>query len=243
MRVRNSIYAQTQTKDNYKKDKRITPKQWKVYYYLLGISKFNSQQVEDHRYIYRKDLNISQACRDLGIKSTQTFYNAIEKLQDRKLIRKTEQYYLIYAQNWISVDKNVLTNLVKFAKTREKDIDLLRTFLILKKMDKIADSSAEKSFTLRQICVLLGHGDTNADYYASIRFYLALLCFWGLIELTQHKQYCDGFGAYTVYHLQAVKETDLNADFESDIKGEMNAPLPSTELMNKLKFVIPEMIE
>ena len=34
-----------------------------------------------------------------------------------------------------------------------------------------------------------------------------------------------------------------NSDFVSDIEGEMNAPLPSEELMTKLKFVIPELLE
>jgi len=39
--------------------KKITAKHWKVYYYMLSVSKFNSNKVEDHRYIYKKDFNIS----------------------------------------------------------------------------------------------------------------------------------------------------------------------------------------
>ena len=130
---KNSVYAHTQTKESYSNDKGITAKHWKVYYYLLSVSKFDSQRVEDHRYVYKKDFNISAACRTLGVKSNQTFYNALERLEKHGLVKVKSDYYLLYARNWIDIDKDVLTNLVKYAKTREQDIDLLRTFLILKK--------------------------------------------------------------------------------------------------------------
>jgi len=85
----------------------------------------------------------------LGIKSTQTFYNALKRLEEHRLLRVSDEIYFLYAKNWISVDKNVLGNLVKYSKTREEDIDLLRTFLILKKMEKVAENTDEKNFTLR----------------------------------------------------------------------------------------------
>ena len=241
--MRNSVYAQTQTKENYQADTKITAKQWKIYYYLLSVSKFNAEKVEDHRYVYKRDFNISQTCRELGIKSTQTFYNALKRLEEHRLIKTTDNVYFLYAKNWISIDKNLLTNLVKYSKVREEDIDLLRTFLILKKMNKIAETSEEKNFTLRQMSILLGHGDTTPKYYESIRIYLALLSFWGLIELKQHREYKDGLGNYTIYHLQNINEQATNADFESDIQAEMNAKLPSQEFMDKLKFSFPELVD
>ena len=241
--MKNSVYAQTQTKENYQTDRKITAKQWKIYYYLLSVSKFDADKVEDHRYVYRKDFNITQACRNLGIKSNQTFYNAIQRLEEHRLIRATDTVFFLYAKNWISVDRDLLGNLVKFSKTKEEDIDLLRTFLILKKLDKIAETSKEREITLRQLSILLGHGDTHPQYYQNIRIYLALLCFWGLIKLKQHRQYNESLGtAYTIYHLQKINETALNADFESDIEAEMNAILPSQELMDKLKFSFPEIL-
>ena len=240
---KNLIYAQTQSKDNYISDSKITAKQWKIYYYMLSISKFNAEKVEDHRYIYKKDFNISQACRDLGIKSNQTFYNALKRLSEHNLVKVRNDNYFLYAKNWVAINKDVLQNLVRYSKTKEKDIDLLRVFLILKKLNKVAENYEERSFTLRQICILLGHGDTTEEYYYNVRIYLGLLCLWGLIELKQHKQYNENLGvAYTVFHLQSVKETDLNPDFESDIRAEMTAKLPSEELMNKLKFTFPEVI-
>ena len=241
---KNTIYAQTQTKDNYLQDKKITAKHWKVYYYMLSVSKFNSDKVEDHRYIYKKDFNISQACRDLGIKSNQTFYNALKRLEAHKLVKVKDDNYFLYAQNWIDINKEVLSALIKYARQEEQDIDLLRTFLILKKLNKIAQNSDERSFTLRQLSVLLGHGDTTAEYYKKIRIYLALLSFWNMIELKQHKHYDSNLNtAYTIYHLQMVSENNLSPDFNINIEEEMLAPLPSEELMDKLRFCYPEILE
>lgn len=239
------IYVETQTKETYKQSTtRITAIQWKVYYYMLSVSKFDSQKVASRRYIDKNYFNIAQACRDLSIKSIQTFYNAIKRLEERHLIHNTENYYFLYAKNWIEVDRHILSTLLRYAKQREKDIDLLRVFLILKKMDKIAENSPERDFTLRQLCILLGHGGSTPEYYSNVRIYLALLSFWGLIELKQYKQLNTNFGAgHIIYHLQKIKETDLNSDFESDVEEERNTAILSTRLMDKLKFSCSEILE
>lgn len=237
---KNYVYAHTQTKESYKKDKNITAKQWKVYYYLLSVSKFDSNRVEQHRYVYKNSINISQACRDLGIKSTKTFYNALGKLSEVGLIIVYPDFYKIKAKNWVEIDKTILTSLIKCSKAHDQDIDLLRTFLILKKIDEIAENSQERSFTLRQMSVLLGHGDTTSDVYTKIRFYLAILHFWGLALITAHTETNSSLGHYTVFHLQKISEQNLNPDFQSDIEAEMNAPLPSEEFLDKLRFVFGE---
>lgn len=234
------VYAHTQTKETYKRDKGITAKQWKVYYYLLSVSKFNSNKVEQHRYVYKNSINISQACRDLGIKSTKTFYNALEKLSEVGLIIVCPDFYKIKAKNWVEIDKTILTSLIKCSKTHDQDIDLLRTFLILKKINGIAETPQERSFTLRQMSELLGHGSTHPEVYTKIRFYLAILHFWGLVLITAHTETDPALGHYTVFHLQGITKQNLNPDFQSDIEAEMNAPLPSEEFLDKLRFVFGE---
>ena len=110
-------------------------------------------------------------------------------------------------------------------------------------MDEIAENTEERSFTLRQLLILLGRGDTTSEYYYNIRIYLALLSFWGLIELKQHKQFNENLNcSYTIYHLQKIKETNLNSDFESDIEAEKNAAYTSERMMNKLRFTCPNLI-
>ena len=56
---------------------------------------------------------------------------------------------------------------------------------------------------------------------------MALLVFWGLIELKYHAAYGNDNGKYTIYHIQKVNELPSNPDFEEDINGEMNASIPS----------------
>lgn len=245
---KNSIHVQTQTKENYKSTKKISSKQWKIYYYLLSVSKFDSNRVEEHRYIYRKDFNISKCCRELGIKSNQTFYNALKTLQEYNLVHYNKDYFKLYSTNWIDINQNVLTNLVRYASSenettkRDKHIDLLRTYLILKKLDMIAVNAEERSFTKRQLIILLGHNETDKEQYAQIRIYLALLMYWGLIEIKSHTHYDEAIGKYTVYHLQKVNELPINSDFEDDITGEMKAPLASDKIMNELEMAFPQII-
>ena len=93
---KNYIYAHAETKITSKENKKLTAKHWKIYYYLLSLSKYNVKTVENHRYVYKSSINVSKFCKDLGIKTRQTFYNAINKLKDCRLIRETEGCYLIY---------------------------------------------------------------------------------------------------------------------------------------------------
>ena len=251
---KNSIHVQTETKETYEIDKKITAKQWKIYYYLLSQSKFNKEMIEDHRYIYKKDFNISACCRFLGIKSNKTFYNAIEALSRKHLVIDDGKHFILYAKIWIDINKDVLSNLVKFSVStnknaskveqakKEEDIDLLRTFLIIKKIDKIAVNDSERCFTKRQLILLLGHNDNSSEYYEKIRVYLAALVFWGFIELKYHTAYNNDNGRYTIYHIQKVNELPSNPDFEEDINGEMNATIPSQALMDKLEFCVPEFL-
>lgn len=91
--------------------------------------------------------------------------------------------------------------------------------------------------------MLLGHNDTDNTYYPNIRLYLALLSYWGLIELKLYTTYDEKIGKYTVYHLQDVKEKDLSSDFETDIEAEMKASAMSEELFEKVMFKMPEILE
>ena len=219
--------------------KTITPKQWKVYYYLLSISKFDSQNVEKHRYVYKNALNITQSCKDIGIKSRKTFYNALERLEEYNLIRQTATAYLIYSGDWVEIDRKVLINLLNYSISKEQDIDLLRMFLILKKIFKIADSKEDMSFTQRNLVMLLGHAPTDSTYYNNVRTYLALLSYWGLIEVKLHTEYDEKLGRYIIYHLQNVKEKELSPDFETDIEAEKYASGMSNELFEKVMFKMP----
>lgn len=241
---KNSIYVQTQTKETANRDKNITSKQWKIYYYLLSESKFNSTIIEDHRYVYKKDFNISACCRFLGVKSNQTFYNAIEALNKKGLVKDMGRYYFLYSKTPIDINKNVLNNLISYSTGKEKEskIDLLRTYLILKKMDKLAENQDERRFTKRQLIMLLGHNTTTQSYYEELVIFLALLSFWGLISISYYTAYDEKIGKYTVYYLKETRDIPTNPDFETDIKTEMQAPIMSETMVNKLRFSEGELL-
>ena len=79
---------------NYSK---ITDKYWSVYYYLVSISLWDMASKEDHRYVDKKNINISNVSKMLNI-SRPTFYKAIERLQEYSLIYtlgKEDHYYYI----------------------------------------------------------------------------------------------------------------------------------------------------
>ena len=219
---KDSIYVQTQDRIEPKRDKVITSKQWKIYYYLLSISKFNAEKVENHRYVYKKDLNIAACCRFLGIKGRQTFHNAIKRLSELSLIKEKENYYLLYSRTPIDIKKEVLSNLIEYSTgdNKESNIDLLRTYLILKRIDKLAEGTEDRCFTKRELIVLLGHSTQTTEMYDRVRIYLALLSLWGFIKIKCHTAYDDHLGKYTVYHLQKVNELPENEDYISDIEAE-----------------------
>ena len=111
--MKNYIYAQAQTKENYMRYKKITAKQWQTYYYLLSISFYDSQSVEEHRFIYKKDLNIAQTARFLNI-SRPTVYTALKNLELTGLIKEHERYYTIYAHEWVKIDKIQSDEVLKY---------------------------------------------------------------------------------------------------------------------------------
>lgn len=225
---KNYVYAHTETKKNYKEDKKITSKQWQVYYYLLSISYYNSKSIENHRYVYKKDFSVSAAAKFLGI-SRPTIYTALSNLEKNNLLYddKNDDAYLIYAKNWVKINNKVLKPLLSLSAKESKNVDILRVYLILKKIYELAKSKNDMTFTKKDLIEMLGHGITNACEYDSIRGYLALLSFIKLIEIKSHTEYQDGLGNFVIYHLQSINDEISDGELISNIQAEvMNSRLP-----------------
>ena len=206
--------------------KKITSKHWQVYYYLLSQSFYDSQAIENHRYIYKKDFNVSAAAKFLGI-SRPTIYTAITNLIKIGLLKDTSEAYLIYARNWTKINNETLKSLLGYSKKETKGIDLLRTYLILKKISEVAKFSKDMCFTKRDLVQYLGHNITNADDYNTIRDYIALLSYFNLITLTHHTAYKDGLGSYIIYHIQSINEKIDNIDeFQHTIADMSESAIP-----------------
>lgn len=240
MENKNRVHAQTMTEDNKMYYKKVTSKQWQVYYYLLNISKYDAQRVEDHRYVYKKDLNISQASKFLGI-SRPTIYSAIDKLEQVGLIQSLTSSYSIYAKDYIEINKDTLQKLIKLSQRNPKNIDILRIYLILKKLNLIGRTIEDKSFTKRDLISLLGHSDTTTENYEDVQNHLDLLMCVELIDIKFHSEYQEGLGTFVVYHLQSVKEQSDNPYLDSEIAAEMVGTKMPERMRAELEFKMPQM--
>ena len=205
--------------EDYKLDKKITSKQWQVYYYLLSISYYDSQNIENHRYVYKKDFSVSAAAKFLGI-SRPTIYTALSNLKEIGLVREREEVYLLYARNWTKINKETLKDLLCFSQKTSKRIDILRIYLILKKIDELAKESKDKCFTKKDLITFLGHNITTSSDYEDMTGYLALLTYFNFIELKSHTDYKEGLGKFIVYHIQKINEvTDKKDELKCIMSG------------------------
>lgn len=198
----NALANDLKAKKEYKK---ITEKQWTVYYYLLSESCINTREHEKHRYIYRSSLNISAISRQLGI-DRSTFYNALPKLKKEKLIEYEDgkDYILLpLPRIYTTLPKKLLTQLLAFRK--KLSIDLLRTFLFLSATYILYPN---KDITIRNIVNCLGHSDTTVENYQNIQIYIDLLSTWGLINYSTQMKDGGNIGKYRTY-------TILKVNFES----------------------------
>lgn len=240
---KNYVQAHAEDRNTYKNFEKITSKQWQVYYYLLSISYYNSQEVEDHRYVYKNNFNVSAAARFLGI-SRPTIYRAIEALETYNLVResKMKNAYYIYSRGFVEINKDTLSGLIQYSKICPKNIDLLRVYLILKKLDLLAENKQERCFTKRNLIKLLGHDTTTQQNYLDVLEYLALLRYLNLVDFTSHTQSDEKLGSYVVYHLQSVNEISNNPDINFNFGGEKDnsaTGIPD-RLLEELSFIMPE---
>ena len=72
----------------------------------------------------------------LEIKSTQTFYNAIEALKEEGLISENGNEYVILTDSKIEIDLDIVKLLLTYSmRTEERNINLLRVYIVLKEIE------------------------------------------------------------------------------------------------------------
>lgn len=184
--------------------KKVTDNHWTVYYYLLSISYKNYH--EFHRYVYRKDINITQASKDLGI-NRQTFYNSLKALQKVHLIiidenSKKQIIYINIPEVYATISKDLLIQLLSYRKILT--IDLLRTYLFVK---IVHSNVTNKDVTIRNIVRCLGHSDTTSENYKKVEVYLNLLKSWKLIDYKCNYKLNETIGGYRVYNFTHVNNS------------------------------------
>lgn len=210
-----------QAKDTYKK---MTIKNWVVYYYLMSICFKNP--IEDHYYVFKKHINISQISKKLDI-SRQTYYSSIEKLLALGLIENYEsdqEYYLlqipaIYAE----IERETMQFLL--GQVPFTDIDIIRVYAIIK---NAWDTKNRKNITFvkKDFVTLLGHSKTDSASYKKIDLQLRLLKGYGLIDFREEQVVSKQIGKYLKFHITGIKNITDNPNYEfmGIGSGDMEAP-------------------
>lgn len=190
---------------------KITDKQWSVYFYFVSNS-LQDFTKEKRRFVDKKEVNITAASKYLGITRT-TFYKAVSQLEQYNLITFDEYYYYISnPKTYVETHLETIIYLLKYRKYM--GIDLLRTYILLKKLYVLyKDNERVKSFTRKEIIDLLGHDVSSSQYYSMVETYLSLLERWNLIIL-EKQTIASPTGRYILYTLIDVKDKSLFTEQE-----------------------------
>ncbi len=182
---------------------KLTNIQWKLYYYLISISKDN--------FISMKNFKKENCCKALNTNLT-TYYKAIKALTTHRLITVYNSSIIInnITDNFVEIELSIFKALLYFS----KNADLIRLYLIFL---KYGDPEI-KHFTKNKIIEMLGHAGRNTKFYPLAQNYLNILQDLKLIDLTIEEKKCCG-KSYNSYTVNKVYETNdyFKADKLSDI--------------------------
>lgn len=181
------------------KFKGISSKQWKLYYYLFIKANFNEEG--NYYFLSRKALNISEVCRTLKIKSTQTFYNTIKRLKEKQLVEINDEGYILSSVCLSIISQNNLKKIVNYSVKNDIEIDLVRTYLLLKQFKEL---DSDYRISKRQIVLLLGHNDKDSKSYKDIDKYFEMLQFLKLVEFETYNVQDLKLGNYTKYYIKNI---------------------------------------
>lgn len=193
----------------YNEDKiKLTNIQWKLYYYLVSISK--------HNFISKQDFKKENCCKVLNTNLT-TYYKTIKALTTHNLITIYSDAIIIndIMNNYVKIELSVLKVLLYFS----KNTDLIKLYLIFLKYG----DSRVKHFTKNKIIEMLGHAGRNNKFYPLAQNYLDILQNLKLIDLTVEEKKCCG-KSYNSYIVNKVYET--NDYFKSDKLSEILSNIP-----------------
>ena len=222
---------------NSNSDLKLTDKQWTVYFFLLSKSKWNREEM--HRFVYKNSFEVAKACKMLGL-ARSTLYSAIKTLRKYGIIIPFDDYYIIsnVNDNFADIKAYVLFCLLSLRKY--VGIDLLRVYLLLKRLQDI-DERKTRTFTRRNLIEMLGHSQTTQQNYLIVDMYLQTLEDWELIKI-QRKKKMTPFGNINLYILDEVKTDSklletLNSEIMIEIKLDKDYEGIPIETKSKLRLL------
>lgn len=200
--------------------KKLTVKQWLVYYYLMSICKWNGQDQERHYFIYKNQLNISAASKILSI-SRPTFYTTMANLEKMEIIVEEDKYYIIRIPIiYAAVDQKTITFLLQYQKFL--GVELIRTYVILSRI--FQHQELEQWFNKATIISILDHNINDTSYYRQIELYLGFLEYWNLVDFQKEKRK-DNTGVHQYYKIKSINRVSDIENFEIETDVQINSKL------------------
>lgn len=210
--------------------KKLTSKQWAVYYWLISKVFYNSKEREDHYFIYRNDIIYASIAKELNIGSVNTVKTAFKKLETLDFIR----FDAPMDQDWKKIiipHKTIFTYLsvelinflLSWSTQKYFGAEIILYYSILKRyfeLHKLKNSTPK--FNTKLMLEMLGYSSHHTDKYMEFKMYLALLKYYGLVDYVEHKRTNRGI-TYIQYTLIDIKEdvTEYCNALDDEIKDDL----------------------
>lgn len=214
---------------------KLTNKQLAVYYWLISKAYWNSENNEDHYYLYNDDICYAQVAKELGIGSVNTIKSAFAKLEQYGRICILQNKIIIpHAELYTYLHIDLIKYLLAYSQVL--GAELLLFYSILKRLYELnLKNNTQTTFYIKYFVVLLGHNPNDDNEYRKIHAYLAFLEGINLIKTTQIQKQNQG-GMYTEYILRGI-EQDLPINLYIEVEGEKKVNVPK-ELIDKQRDVV-----
>lgn len=188
--------------------RKLTIKQWAVYYWFISKSYWNSLTEEKHYFLYKSDVVNSKIAKELNIGSVNTVKTAIEKLIECNYLYyddKREVYLIPHQKVFTYIDIKLLKFLLAYSKYL--DAEILLYYSVLKRYNELCIENGELTrFNTRFMIELIGHNVTDDSIYKKYQLYLMFLTNFNIITVEEKLREKNG-GVYVQYILTDIKET------------------------------------
>lgn len=221
--------------------KKLTTKQWIVYYYLMSICDWNGKDNERHYYLYKNKLNISAAARLLNMSRT-TIHNTINKLlgtgkdevdkREDLILKDCGDYYIVKIPNiYAEIHQKTLSFLIPYQSIL--GVDLIRTYAILCRIKQHPE--LPQRFTKATLLSILGHSINDTSMYYQMELYLGFLAYWHLVDL-KIEIITTNVGTHREFLLTGIHPINKDQNFTISSETAVNQEIVDTirnELINE----------
>lgn len=211
---------------------KLTSKQWSVYYWLVARAYWNSNKKEGHYFLYKDSLSMVEIRRDLGIKDNRTIKSALDKLElYGKICSTGDIIYIPHPDLYTYLSVDLIKYFLNVCSVSGLSSEIIVLYSILKRLKELdTKNKVNTTFTLKLLVKLLGHSETDREFYLAVKIFISFLAGEELIKISQTTKRNRG-GEYIEYTLWDIKESTNKTEI-IDFNGEI-----AVEIQNRIKEI------